>query len=140
MADLVMSLWRYVPPSLFQVTEDGDTALHFVCEQATSPVQSLLVRKLLLAGADPRKVNKRLDSPLHLAVETCDDLSAKSKAVVEALCEAKAPMDGKNRKRRTPYEHAIALDKPVLASIIATYDEFAAALEGGKKKKKGKKK
>jgi len=122
-----------------KVTEDGDTALHFICEQASSQVQSMLVTRLIEAGADPKKVNRRMDTPLHLAIETCDDMGAKSKAVVEALCQAKAPTDVKNRKRRTPCEHAVALEKPTLASIVAKFDEFAAGLELGKKKKKKKK-
>lgn len=39
-----------------KTNEDGDTALHFICEQASSPVQSLLVTRLLAAGANPSKV------------------------------------------------------------------------------------
>jgi len=39
-----------------RINDDGDTALHFICEQVTSPVQSLIVTRLLAAGADPSKV------------------------------------------------------------------------------------
>lgn len=40
-----------------KANEEGDTALHFICEQASSPVQSLMVTRLLEAGANPSKVS-----------------------------------------------------------------------------------
>mmetsp|Transcript_39060 Transcript_39060/g.87348 ORF Transcript_39060/g.87348 Transcript_39060/m.87348 type:complete len:1924 (+) Transcript_39060:98-5869(+) len=127
-----------------QATTDGDTALHFICEQAASVTQASTAKALLKAGADPGKVNLRKDTPLHVAVENLVDTSAKSKSVVSLLLDAigksgKALAE-KNRKRRTPYEHAVNLKKPTLAAEIAKFDDFAVKFESGKKKKKDKKK
>lgn len=98
-------------------------------------MQSALVKRLLAAKADPSRANRRKDTPLHLVVESADDTLAKTAAVALALLEANAPCAAKNRKRRTPYEHAVELHKPALAALIAKFDEFAAAFEAAKQKK-----
>lgn len=119
-----------------RINDDADTALHFICEQASSPVQSLIVTRLITAGSDPSKVNKRKDTPLHLAIENLDDGSAKSKTILLALLDAKADYTVKNRKRRTPHELAVYLKKNTLAGIVAKYDEFAVKLDTKKKKRR----
>jgi ankyrin repeat protein len=81
-------------------------------------------------------VNKRKDSPLHLAIENLEDASTKSKSIILALLEAKADYTLKNRKRRTPHELAVFLKKYTLAGLVAKYDEFAVKIEGKKKKKR----
>ncbi len=69
-----------------------------------------------------------------------EDSSAKATGLLTELLEAKAPCDLKNRKRRTPYEHAIELNKPSLAKLIGKYDEFIAAFDREKMdKRKGRK-
>ena len=102
------------------------------------------------------------DTALHLAIETASvDAAQKAKDVCKALLEAQAPVDAKNRKRRTPYELAQELEdeaferkrkdkEPLeqggvagLAALVAKYDANAAAYESrkdkkGKKKKKGR--
>jgi ankyrin repeat protein len=117
-----LQLWDVAPQTLRLRDHAGNTPLHLVATTGKGAqwerwkgLCSLLARRFLALGADPRAVNAAGDTPLHVAAR------AGRANLAKVLLEGGADPNARNAAGETPLHLAAARDDDDLAELLTAH-------------------